>query len=160
MCLLGCQFSLSHIYMGLVMEQCKIIILIYCSMFLILQIRNAPFISVYARKSVINVTIITHYSDVIMSLMASQITSLTIVYSAVYSGTDERKHQSSASLAFFRGIHQWLANSPHKGPVMRKMFPFDDVIMKRHMFAEVTFHITSMSDLVATSYTIGLFSNT
>ena len=70
-----------------------------------------------------------HYSDVIMSAMASQITSLTIVYSTVYSGTDQRKHQSSASLAFVRGIYQWLVNSPHKWPVMRKMFPFDDVIM-------------------------------
>ena len=52
--------------------------------------------------------------------MASQITSLTIVYSTVYSGADQRKHQSSTSLAFVRGIHR---------PVTRKMFPFDDVIM-------------------------------
>ena len=51
-----------------------------------------------------------HYNDVIMTKMASQMTSLTIVYSTVYS--DQRKHQSSASLAF-----------------VRKMFPFDDVIM-------------------------------
>ena len=71
----------------------------------------------------------SHYSDVIMSTMASQITSLTIVYSTVYSGSDQRKHQSSASLAFVRGIHRWPVNSPLKGPVMRKMFPFDDVIM-------------------------------
>ena len=68
-------------------------------------------------------------NDVIMSAMASQITSLTIVYSTVYSGSDERKHQSSASLAFVRGIHRWPMNSPHKGPVTRKMFPFDDAIM-------------------------------
>ena len=47
-----------------------------------------------------------HYNDVIMSAMASQITSFTIVYSTVYSGTDQRKHQSSASLAFVRGIHR------------------------------------------------------
>ena len=58
-----------------------------------------------------------------MSVMASQITSLPIVYSTVYSGTDQRKHQSSASLAFCEG------NSPHKGPVTRKKFPFGDVIM-------------------------------
>ena len=57
------------------------------------------------------------------------ITSLTIVYSTVYSGADQRKHQSSASLAFVWGIHQWPVNSPHKWPVTRKMFPFDDVIM-------------------------------
>ena len=61
--------------------------------------------------------------------MTSQITSLTIVYSTVYSGTDQRKHQSSATLAFVRGINRWPVNSPHKWPVTRKRFPFDDVIM-------------------------------
>ena len=70
-----------------------------------------------------------HYRDVIIGAMASQITSLTIVYSTVYPGADQRKHQSSASLAFARGIHRWPGNSPHKWPVTRKMFPFDDVIM-------------------------------
>ena len=69
------------------------------------------------------------YSDVIMGAMASQITSLTIVYSIVYSDANLRKHQSSASLAFMWGIHRWPANSPHKWPVTRKMFPFHDVIM-------------------------------
>ena len=71
----------------------------------------------------------SHYNDVIMSAMASQITSLTIVYSTFHSSADQRKHQSSASLAFMRGIHRWAVNSPHKGPVTEKMFPFDDVIM-------------------------------
>ena len=65
-----------------------------------------------------------------MGMMALQIISLTIVYSTVYSGADQRKNQSSASLAFVLGIHWWLVNSPHKGPVTRKMFPFGDVIMK------------------------------
>ena len=64
-----------------------------------------------------------------MGAIASQITILTIVYLAVYPGADQRKHQSSASLAFVREIHRWPVNSPHKGPVTRKMFPFDDVIM-------------------------------
>ena len=63
-----------------------------------------------------------HYYDLIMGAMASEITSLTIVYSTVHSDADQSKHQSSASLAFVRGIHR----SP---PVTRKMFPFDDVIM-------------------------------
>ena len=67
-----------------------------------------------------------------MGTMASQITSLTIVYSTVYSGADQRKHQSSASLAFVRVIHRGPVNSPHKAPVTLKMFPFDDVIMGRH----------------------------
>ena len=61
-----------------------------------------------------------------MGAMASQINSLTIVYSTVYSGADQRKHQSSASLAFVLGP----VNSPHKWPVTRKMFQFDDVIMQ------------------------------
>ena len=65
-----------------------------------------------------------------MGTMTSQITILTIVYSTVYSGADKIKHQSSASLAFVREIHRWPLNSPHKGPVTQKMFPFDDVIMK------------------------------
>ena len=64
-----------------------------------------------------------------MSVMASQITSLAIVCSAIYSGTDQRIHQSSASLAFVREIHRSSVNSPHKGPVMRKLFPFDYIIM-------------------------------
>ena len=69
-----------------------------------------------------------HYDDVTMSRMASQITSLTIVYSTVYPGVDQRKHQSPASLPFVRGIHRRPVNSPHKCPVTRKLFPFDDVI--------------------------------
>ena len=48
-----------------------------------------------------------HYNDVIMSMMASHITSLTIVYSTIYSGADQREHQSSASLAFVWGILRW-----------------------------------------------------
>ena len=64
-----------------------------------------------------------------MSAIASQITSLTVVYSTVYSDADQREHESSASLAFVRGIHRGPVNSLHKWPVTRKMFPFDDVIM-------------------------------
>ena len=72
--------------------------------------------------------------------MASQITTLTIVYSTVYSGADQRKHQSYASLVFMQGIHRWPVNSPHKGPVTRKMIPFDDVIMFRYVI--VPWHYT------------------
>ena len=70
-----------------------------------------------------------HYDDVIMGTTVSLITSLTIVYSTVYPDGDRRKHQSSASLAFVWGIHRGPVNSPHKWPVTREMFPFDDVIM-------------------------------
>ena len=83
-----------------------------------------------------------HYGDVIMGVMASQITSLTIVYSNVYSGADQSIHQSSASLAFVWGIHRGPVNSPHKWPVTRKMFPFDDVIMNMP-FPSLTYRDTN-----------------
>ena len=98
-----------------------------------------------------------------MGTIASQITSLTIVYSIVYSDADQRKYQSSASLAFVRGIHRGPVNSPHKWSVTRKMFPFDDVIMD-------TVHQTSQKESVgwpadsprdvsvSRNYTVLLFS--
>ena len=64
-----------------------------------------------------------------MGTMASQITNLTIVCSIDYSDADQRKHQNHTSLTFVRGIHRGPVNSPHKWPVTRKIFPFDDVIM-------------------------------
>ena len=64
--------------------------------------------------------------------MASQIASLTIVYSTVYSEADQRKHQSSTWLAFVMEIHRWPVNSPHRGPVTWQMFPFDNVMMMMH----------------------------
>ena len=63
-----------------------------------------------------------HYADVIMTTMASQITSLTVAYSTVYSDADQRKHQSSASLAFVWGIHRdrWIPRT--KGQLRGKCF--------------------------------------
>ena len=75
-----------------------------------------------------------HYHDIIMSAMVSQITGVSIVCSTVGSGADHGKHQSSVSLAFVRGIHWWPVNSAYNRPVTRKMFPFDDVIMKTTRF--------------------------
>ena len=72
--------------------------------------------------------VVVLYSDVIMGTVASKITSLTIVYSTVYSDADQRKHQSSASLAFVWGIHRRPGNSPHKCPVTQEMFSYYDVI--------------------------------
>ena len=69
------------------------------------------------------VTGYSHCSDVMMSAIASQITLFTILYLTVYSGTDQRKYQSSASLALVTGIHRWPVNSPHTGSVTRTMFP-------------------------------------
>ena len=80
-------------------------------------------------KGIVNHVCLFHYNDVMMGVVASQITSLTIVYSIVYSGADRRKHQSSATLAFVRRIHRSPVNSLHKWPVTWKMSPFDDVIM-------------------------------
>ena len=71
-----------------------------------------------------------HGSDVIMSVMASQITGVSIVHSIVCWGADQRNLQSSTSKVFVRGLHQSPVNPPHRGPVTRKMFPFDDVIME------------------------------
>ena len=80
-----------------------------------------------------------HYGDAMMDAIASHVTSLTIVYSTVYSDADRRKHQSSASLTFVWGIHRGPVNSPHKWPVTRKMFSFDDVIMKNCQMSAILF---------------------
>ena len=61
-----------------------------------------------------------------MDTVASEITSLTIVYSSVYSGADQIKYRSPASLAVTGGF-------PHKGPITREKFPFDDVIMRDYI---------------------------
>ena len=69
-----------------------------------------------------------HCNDIIMSAMVSQITGVSMVCFALCSGAHQRKHQNSASLALVRGSRRWPVNSPHKRPVTRKMFPYDDVI--------------------------------
>ena len=85
-----------------------------------------------------------------MGAMASQTTSLTIVYSTVCSGAYQRKLQSSASLAFVWGIHRWPMNSPHEWPVTRKMFPFDDAIVwLRHTISQ-TSRVTSGAAVLTT----------
>ena len=59
-----------------------------------------------------------HYSDVIMGAMASQITSLTTVYSTTYSGEDQRKHQMTGEF-------------PARMASNAEIFPFDDVIRRQ-----------------------------
>ena len=81
-----------------------------------------------------------------MGAMVSQVTSLSIVYSTIHSGADQRKHQSSASLAFVRGIHRWPVNSPHKWPITRKMFPFDEVIMSPQATCTSSHHFCERMD--------------
>ena len=74
---------------------------------------------------------VQHYNDVIWARWRLKSPASWMFTQPFFQGADQRKHQRSASLAFVRGIHRWPVNSPHKGPVTRKMFPFDDVIMKR-----------------------------
>ena len=83
-----------------------------------------------------------HYSDVTMSMMVSQITSILIVYSTVCSGAYQRIHQSSISLAFLRGINGWPMKSPHKELIMWEVFAFDDVIID---IRTINMHESSMS---------------
>ena len=82
--------------------------------------------------------VVIQYSDVIISAIASQITGVPAVGSIVCSGIDQIILQSFASLASVRGIYRWPVVFPHKGPVTRKNFPFDDVIMA---FTTVLFQI-------------------
>ena len=90
-----------------------------------------------------------HYSDAVMSVMSSQITGISIVYSTVCPGADQRTHLWSASLAFVSGIHRSPVNSPHKGPVTRSI---DVSIWWRHhderLFLLLQLHVSMESDLV------------
>ena len=104
-----------------------------------------------------NQWLLLHYSHVMMSAMASPITSLTTLYSTVYSGSDQRKHQSSASLAFVRGIHRWPVNPPHKGQATRNMLPFDDVIMLYGVTIYLKFRFSFWFDGIQT--TLGVYLN-
>ena len=82
-----------------------------------------------------------------MGVISSQITNLAIVFSTVYSGAEENNHHSTASLAIVLGIHRWPVISPHKWPVTRKMFPFDDIIME------------NMSSPISQHHCLGVISN-
>ena len=113
--------SLKYIHYFLVGKFCTMRLAIYN-----FQLFSNLWISILVTQN----HLVSHYNDVTMGAIASQITSRTIVFSTVYLDTAQRKHQSSASLAFVRGIHRRPVNSPHKWPVTRKMFPFDDVIMR------------------------------
>ena len=115
----------------------NIIIITVTIMVFVISLSILQWIILQYRLWVPSFWVCAHYNDVIISTIAFQIISLTIIYSIVFSDADQRKYPSSASLAFVWGIHRGPPNSPHKWPVTRKMFPFDDVIMK------VFKHITS-----------------
>ena len=120
----SCDLKFSYSFMCLIVS----LFLIRCACILTYFLNfKTPIIGInFEKMREYHKLIHPHYSDVIMGTMAFQITSLTIVYSTVYSGGDQTKHQSFASLAFVRGIHRWSVNSPHKEQVTLKMF--DDVI--------------------------------
>ena len=98
-------------------------------------------------------TALQHYDDVIMGAIASQITSITIVYSNVYSDADQRKHQSSASLAFVWGIH-WDRRIPRtKGQLHRKCFHLMTSSCKDVLF-QVSMTFDDSVTLLRTGYII------
>ena len=111
-------------------------------------------IGVKDKKKSLAETNLDHYCDITTGAVTSQITSPTIVYSTVFSDADQRINQSSASLAFVWGIHRRPVNSPHKWPVTRKMFPFDDVIMSDpfiiciHFFCNIIFHSYTRIEII------------
>ena len=100
-----------------------------CKNYIIFTFDRQParvFVNITHYNSAVQAT--HHYSDVIMSAVASQMTGVSINCSTVYSGRST-KYQSTASLVSVRGIYRSPVASPHKGPATQKMFPFDDVIM-------------------------------
>ena len=104
---------------------------------------------------------IYHNNDVIMGKIASQITSLTIIYSIVYPDADQKKHQSSASLAFVWGFHRGPVNSPLKWPVTRNFFPFDDVIMYKYsvyMWTKFVLGVLPQLDILLKSLIYQIFA--
>ena len=80
-----------------------------------------------------------------MSAMVSQFTGVSIVCSTICSGTDRRKHQNSVSLAFVREIRRWPMHSRHIGPVMRKMFPLDFIMMTTPIVSYITRHLSCLA---------------
>ena len=101
---------------------------------------------------------IAHYDDVIMGAIASQITSLTSVYSTVYSGANQSKHQSSASLAFVWVIHLGPVNSPHKCPVTRK-FVFHLMTSSCIVWPRASMLLSSLIDLIYSKYAMSFCSH-
>ena len=103
---------------------------------------------------------VEHCSDVTWSDRAYQITGIWTVCSVQCSGVHQRKSQIFTSLAFMRGIHRLPVNFRHKRPVMRKMFSFDDVIMKYNEMS-VYFHpgLVILSDVKFT-WSLLWFSST
>ena len=114
-CLCGCMWVNTYLLTRITIGVCDYISMYCCTSLLM-------FIYVTVKKNFSLAPFTLHYIDVMMSAMASQITSHRSVYSTVYSGTDQSKQQCSASLVLVRGIHRWPAKSPQKGQWRRKRF--------------------------------------
>ena len=69
-----------------------------------------------------------HYSDVIKGAMTSHHPHDCLL-NRLFRRRTTNTPKLYTSLAFVRGIHRWPVNSPHKWPVTRNIFPFDDVII-------------------------------
>ena len=89
-----------------------------------------------------------HYSDVIMGAMVSQTAGVSIVYSTVCSGADQRNIKAT----------RWPVNSPHKGPVTRRAFPPDDVIMSCRMCSCYILKQLDISEAYTPDHYWGIFS--
>ena len=98
----------------------------------------------------------SHYSDVIMGAIASQITRVSIVCSTVISGA--YKKQSPESVAFVWEIYRWPVDSPQKGPGTRKMFPFDDIIMVKIALVSSLLHPLTIDSQTTTSRNLMLMA--
>ena len=92
--------------------------------------------------------IILSIMSITITTMASLITSLTVVYSTIYSGADQRKHQSSASLAFVRGIHRGLPAQMASNAEN----VFDDVIMPYHNYTQWDSHVFRTNNRIFAEY--------
>ena len=93
----------------------------------------------------------SYYNNVIISAKAPQISGLMVIFSTVYSDADQRKYQSSASLAFVRGIHRWPVYDPQKKASNAEKFPFDDVIMIHSWFMNMAQWFQTKNDDQLTS---------
>ena len=128
---LGCLWRVRSKYIYIVLISSGSMLCNMCDVLLHRYVESTVWSEV--NRSNVMVTTFYHYIDVIISAMASQITDVSIVCSNFWLGADQRKHQSSMSLVFVRGIHQLPVNSLPKGLVARIMFPFDDVIMAQRI---------------------------
>ena len=104
----------------------KFMVISLCRIELLFHVGCYIFIFCVMKPCVKNITMTLLWARIRLKLPASRLVTQPFIQ-----GADQIYYQSSASMAFVRGIHRWPVNSPHKGQVTQKMFPFDDVIMRK-----------------------------